>query len=148
MLRPLRLLPGDRCLRTFHSAPSVASPMLSRARTQHPDQAAFRAVRGVGCSRAGPRPSAGLWWCFVGQVGLGSSVEPGVVFRAEEPAVLDVGGSAAAPGDLVMDVTHRGWPIAAGFGAALVPDADRGPLGLGMEPAGAAEVEDLGGAAE
>src|SRR4051812_16076122 len=83
---------------------------------------------------------------FVGAVGLGPSVEPGVVSGAEEPAVLHVGGSAAAPGDVVMDVAHRRWPIAARFGAALVPDPDRGPLGLGVEPAGAAQVEDLGGA--
>src|SRR3954451_13196447 len=45
-----------------------------------------------------------LWWRFVGPVGLGSSVEPGVVFRAEEPAVLHVGGSAPAERRFVVDV--------------------------------------------
>ena len=47
-----------------------------------------------------------------------------------------------------MDVAHRGGPVAAVAGAVLVAVSDRDPLGPVVEASAAAEVEDLGVAAE
>jgi hypothetical protein len=71
-----------------------------------------------------------------------------VVVAAEKPSVVDVGGSALGPGNVVVGVTHRGWPITVLGGAALVPDDHRDALGLTVEAALAADVEDLGPPAE
>ena len=48
----------------------------------------------------------------------------------------------------MVDVAKRGGPVAADGGALPVAVADRDPLRLGVEPGGAALVEDLGLPAE
>ncbi len=49
---------------------------------------------------------------------------------------------------VVVGVTQPGWGVTAVGGAAAVPQREGDPLGLGVETASAAEVEDLGVAAE
>ena len=48
----------------------------------------------------------------------------------------------------MVGVAHRGWSVAVLGGAALVSDGHGEALGLGVEAASAAEVEDLGPAVE
>src|SRR6478752_9624224 len=79
---------------------------------------------------------------------VGGVVGSGVVAGAEESAVDQVGGSAVCPSLPVVCVAEPGWPVAAVGDAALVPEAHREQLGPGEEPAGAADVEDLGDSVE
>src|SRR6188768_1296879 len=58
----------------------------------------------------------------------------GVVAGAEEASVGEVGVAAAAPGGVVVDVAHRGGPVAALCGAVLVAVPDRDPLVPVVEP--------------
>ena len=84
-----------------------------------------------------------------GGVGLVAGVVgEGVVAGAEQPAGRGVGGSAAGPGVVVVGVAQPGWGVAALGGAAAVAVGEGDPLGFGVEAARAAEVEDLGRAAE
>ncbi len=71
-------------------------------------------------------------------------VDASVVVAAEEAAVLQVGGAAVGPGEVVVGVGHRGWSVAVDGGAALVAQGHRDALGLGVEAALPADVEDLG----
>lgn len=52
------------------------------------------------------------------------------------------------PGVWVVSVAFSGWPVAVFGGAALVALGEGDALGFGVEPGGAAEVEDLGAGAE
>jgi len=71
-----------------------------------------------------------------------------VVVLAEQGAVVEVGGSAVVPFPLVVAVAVGGCLLAAGGDAALVADHEGAAGGLGEAAAGAAVVEDFGGAAE
>ena len=56
--------------------------------------------------------------------------------------------AAVGPADRVVQVAHPGWAVAAVCFAAAGLDGLGAPLGLGVEPGRATEVEDLGPAAE
>ena len=75
-------------------------------------------------------------------------VDAAVVVAAEQAAVVQVGGSALGPGDVVVGVGHRWWAVAVDGGAALVAQGHRDALGLGVEAALPADVEDFGLPAE
>ena len=75
-------------------------------------------------------------------------VDDAVVAMAQETGVVEVGRAAGRPGGVVVGVAGSGWQVAALGGAAVVAQGEGEALGGGVEAAGAAEVEDLGGAAE
>ncbi len=75
-------------------------------------------------------------------------VGSGVVSGAEQSALVEVGRATVGPAGPVVGVTHPGWPVTTLGHAAAVPQGHGGGLGLGVEPSGSAEVEDLGVSAE
>src|SRR3954451_22892767 len=85
----------------------------------------------------------------VGSVGgpVAGVVGPAVVPGTQADAFVDGGRAAVGPTGLVVGVESRGAVAALGA-AAVVADEDREALGLGVQPAFAAEVEGLAVAAE
>ncbi len=71
-----------------------------------------------------------------------------MVVGAEEAAGVDVGVFALGPGGVVVGVAQAWWCFAADCGAASVAYAHGDWHGLVVEPAFAADVEDLALAAE
>jgi hypothetical protein len=66
-----------------------------------------------------------------------------VVERAEQLGVGEAGRAASGPGDDVVGFAEGGGHGAADFRAAAVAEVQRLADGVGDQPSGAADVEDL-----